>query len=142
MLMLPALGAVALASDEVNVDKTGLAIGGYDPVAYFTVGQPTKGDSQITAEHNGAVYRFVNKESRRRFLNHPGQYLPQYGNYCAYGIAKGQKFSADPTVWQIQDGRLYLNLDQNIATLFNKDVAGHIARANENWKTLVSSPAR
>ena len=135
-------GTVAGAADRINMDRTGLAIGGYDPVSYFAAGKPMKGDFQITAEHGGAVYRFVNEESRSKFQKNPGKYLPQYGGYCAYGVSVNAKFAADPTVWKIVDGQLYLNLDQNIAKLFNKDVSGHIDSANENWKSLAEKPAR
>lgn len=132
---------VRTAMNAVNTDKTGLAIGGYDPVAYFTEGKPTKGDFQITAEHDGAVYRFASEENRKLFLESPDRYLPQYGNYCAYGAAVGKKFSSDPTVWQIVDGRLYLNLDENIATQFNDDLQGNIAKADKNWGRIAEKPA-
>ena len=133
----------ALAGDHaVNIDQTGLAIDGYDPVTYFTTGKPMKGDFQITAEHDGATYRFVSEQNRDRFRQNPSRYAPQYGGYCAYGVSVGKKFSSDPTVWKIVDGRLFLNLDQNIANLFNKDVPGHIAKADRNWKKIADEPAR
>ncbi len=134
--------AAAWAADSINTDKTGLALNGYDPVAYFTLGEPTKGDFQITAEHDGAVYRFANEEHRELFRKNPDRYLPKYGGYCAYGVAVGKKFSADPTVWKIVDGRLYLNLDESIAAKFNEDVAGHIRKADANWRELAEEPAR
>jgi len=142
-MLLIGFGAfgVTLAADEVNTDRTGLAIDGYDPVAYFTEGRPVKGDFQITAEHDGAVYRFASKANRDRFRNAPHRYVPRYGGFCAYGVAVNAKFTADPTVWKIVDGKLYLNLDENIAAQFNKDVAGHIEKANRNWKTLKSKAA-
>ncbi len=130
------------SAHAVNADKTGLAIGGYDPVTYFTAGEPRKGDFQITHEYKGAVYRFVNESNRDRFRKSPAQYAPQYGGYCAYGVAVDKKFSSDPTVWKIVDGKLYLNLDRNIAKLFNEDVPGHIDKADRNWKTLADEPAR
>ncbi len=136
------LTAVAYAADEVNTDKTGLAIGGYDPVSYFSDTKPAKGDFQITAEHEGAVYRFVNKENRDKFLKEPAKYTPHYGGYCAYGIAKGKKFAADPTVWQIVDGRLMLNLDEKIAKTFNTDLQENVVKADKNWKKLKEEPAR
>jgi len=136
------LSTAVFAADEVNTDKTGLAIGGYDPVTYFAADKPAKGDFQITAEHDGAVYRFINEHNRDLFKKNPQRYVPQYGNYCAYGVAVGQKFSADPTVWKIMDGKLYLNLNPQIAELFNKDVKGHIAKADQNWKQIQSKPAK
>lgn len=137
-----AFASAAFAADEVNTDRTGLAIVGYDPVAYFTDGEPTKGDFQTTAEHDGAVYRFVSEENRARFLESPDRYVPQFGGYCAYGVAVGAKFSADPTVWKIVDDKLYLNLDENIAAKFNEDADGYIAKAESTWKELHDAPAR
>ena len=134
--------AVARAADEVNTDRTGLALEGYDPVSYFVSGKPLKGNFQITAEHNGATYRFASKAHREHFVKSPDRFVPQYGGYCAYGVAKNAKFNADPTVWKIVDGKLYVNLDRSIATLFEKDVAGYIATANKNWPTLSSKPAK
>ncbi len=142
LLAVLLMAGAAVASDEVNSDKTGLALSGYDPVAYFKLNKPAKGDFQVTAEHQGAVYRFANEAHRDLFRKNPSRYLPQYGNYCAYGVSVGAKFSADPTVWKIVKGRLYLNLDENIAKLFNQDLAGHIKKADENWRTLAKKPAR
>ena len=139
--VLTLVAAVASAADEVNTDRTGLALGGYDPVSYFAVGKPTKGNFQITAEHEGATYRFASKSNRDLFARSPGRYAPQYGGYCAYGVAKNAKFSADPTVWKIVDGKLFVNLDQDIAALFEKDVPGHISKANKNWSGLRSKSA-
>lgn len=135
-------GVTAVAVDEVNTDRTGLAIDGYDPVAYFVAARPLKGSFQITAEYEGAVYRFVTEHSRKLFLASPQRYAPKYGGYCAYGVSVGQKFSADPTVWQIEDGRLYLNLDSDIAELFNQDLQANIAKAEKSWKSLADQPAK
>lgn len=134
--------AIATAGNEsVNTDQTGLAIEGYDPVSYFTMDQPVKGSFQITAEYGGAVYRFVNEKNRKAFVQQPSRYLPQCGGYCAYGIAVGAKFSADPTVYRIVDDKLYLNLDPSIAAEFNKNPKDYIAKAEKNWPTLAEKPA-
>ncbi len=133
---------VSLGGGPVNTDQTGLALSGYDPVAYFTVGEPTKGDFQITAEHGGATYRFASEQNRRQFLQNPDRYVPEYGGYCAYGVAVNAQFTADPTIWKIVDGKLYLNLDENIAKKFNQDIAGHIEKANANWPELAGAGVR
>lgn len=136
------LAAPVTAADAVNFDRTGLAVGGYDVVSYFQEEGPKKGDFQITSEHGGAVYRFATEKNRDAFAKQPERYLPQFGGYCAYGIAVGAKFSADPTVWKVKDNQLYLNLDENIAGKFNDDLDKHIANANENWKELEQKSAR
>ena len=76
------------------------------------------------------------------FQQSPERYVPQYGGYCAYGVAKNAKFTADPTVWKIVDGKLYVNLDREIGALFEQDISGHIATANKNWPTLKPRAAR
>ena len=133
--------SAAFAVDEVNADKTGLAIGGYDPVSYF-VGKPAKGSYKITATHQGATYRFATEANRKRFQKNPTHYAPQYGGYCAFGVGLGKKFSADPTVWKVVDGKLYLNLDTDIARLFDKGLDENIAKADKHWKNISDKAAK
>lgn len=133
-LVFAALSLVpALALANVNVDKTGLAIHGYDPVAYFTQNAAVPGDFQITAEHAGATYRFATKANKAAFEKAPARYAPQFGGYCAYGVSVGARFTADPKVFQIVDGKLYLNLNPAIAQTFNKDLKGSLAKAVAQW---------
>ncbi len=110
------LAAIALATsafadaNHVNVTSTDLALRGVDPVSYFTEGQPLDGQVNITAEHNGAVYRFINEETKALFEAGPDRYAPQYGGFCAFGLANGYKFDGNPDLWKIVDDKLYLNL--------------------------------
>lgn len=129
------------AKESINTDKTGVAVSGYDVVAYFKSGKPMKGNFQIAFKHEGATYRFASKENLESFKSNPKRYLPAYGGYCAYGVSVGQKFYADPTVWKIVNGRLYLNLDQNIAKLFEKNLQGNIRKADKNWTQIAEKPA-
>ena len=124
------------AGPHVNATSTGLALRGYDPVAYFTVGAPTPGDFNITAEHKGAVYRFANEENKATFLADPQAYAPAYGGYCAFGAAQGFKFDGDPSVWAIVDDKLYLNLAPAIQGYWNEDRSGFIEKANANWQEI------
>ncbi|MEM7627237.1 MAG: YHS domain-containing (seleno)protein [Planctomycetota bacterium] len=135
------MDAHAASGEAVNTDKTGLALRGYDPVSYFTDAGPQKGDFQIAAAHEGANYWFASEENRKKFEADPAKYLPQYGGYCAYGVAIGRKFSADPEVYVIRDGKLYVNLNKSIAEVFGKDVEGHIDTAEENWPKIAEVPA-
>lgn len=130
------LASAAQAAAELNVTRTGLALRGYDPVAYFTVGKPTPGLYDITAEYKGATYRFASEESRAEFLRDPERYLPQYGGYCAFGTAMGKKVDGDPQVWRIVDGKLYLNLARRVAEIWQKDIPGNIKQANANWERI------
>ena len=129
--------ATAFAGNfDINKTNTGLAIRGYDPVAYFTVQKPTPGDFGITAVHDGAIYRFASEENKKAFVANPDKYLPQYGGFCAFGLANGVKVDADPELWTVADGKLYLNLAPKVQSLFSKDVADYIKSANTKWTNL------
>jgi YHS domain-containing protein len=122
-----------LVSGEV---APGLAVHGYDVVAYFTDGKPVKGDANLAVVYEEATYRFASQDHLEAFNAAPAKYIPAYGGYCAYGVSVGAKFDGDPNYWKIVDGQLYLNLDQNIADAFRKDVAGAISKAESNWPEL------
>ena len=127
----------AQAAEEVNISD-GYAVHGYDVVAYFTVGAPTRGSDQFTTEYQGAKYRFASAGNRDRFAADPAKFAPQYGGYCAFGTAVGRKFNGDPTVWRIVDGKLYLNLNKKIQQRWFTDIPGFIRGADHNWPIIVS----
>lgn len=129
---LPAATAIA-AGYELNLEASGLAIHGYDPVAYFIEGKAVEGKADVTAAHDGATYRFATAEHRSQFLADPEKYLPQYGGYCAYGTSVGKKFNGDPTAWRIVDSKLYLNLSADVQRKWLEDVPGRISEADKNW---------
>jgi YHS domain-containing protein len=114
-----------------------LAAGGYDVVAYFTQGQPSKGDPRYATQYKGAEWRFSNEDHKNRFLANPEQYAPQYGGYCAWAISQGHTASGDPTKWKIVDGKLYLNYDSDVQKKWETDIAGFIAKANRNWPAVL-----
>lgn len=131
--------AVTLASNafaagyDVNVTSTDLALRGVDPVSYFTDGEPLEGLVDITSEHNGAVYRFVSEESKAMFEANPEKFAPQYGGYCAFGLANGYKFDGDPDLWAIVDDKLYLNLSPAVQERWSSDTTGFINMAEDLW---------
>lgn len=124
------------AGVEINASNTGLALQGYDPVAYFTEGQATPGDYRISAVHNEATYWFSSEEHKATFEANPEAYLPQYGGYCAFGAAMGFKFDGDPELWKIVDGELFLNLAEDIQERWEGDIPGFIQRADANWTDI------
>jgi hypothetical protein len=128
------------AGVELNASSTGLALQGYDPVAYFTEGEATPGDWTITASYNDATYRFANEEHRAAFEADPEAYLPQYGGYCAFGAAMGFKFDGDPEQWRIVDGELFLNISADIQERWLTDIPGYVAQADENWPEIANVP--
>jgi YHS domain-containing protein len=132
-----ALTSTALAAGvDVNATSTGLALRGYDPVAYFTLGEPTAGSLEHTSTYEGATYRFVSAEHKAQFDASPEAFAPQYGGYCAFGTAMGFKFDGDPEVWKIVDGELFLNLSTAVQARWEEDVPGFINTADVQWETI------
>jgi YHS domain-containing protein len=121
-----------------NVDSSGLALKGYDPVAYFSEGKPVPGRPEFTARHEGATYRFASAANRDAFAAAPGKYAPQYGGYCAYGMASGYKAPIEPDAWTIVDGKLYLNYNQSVRSRWSADIPGFIRKAEANWPSVRS----
>ncbi len=113
-----------------------LALRGYDPVSYFVHQEPQLGTADHSVQYQGATYRFASRENLRRFEQSPERYLPQYGGFCAYGVSVGAKFDGDPLVWRVVDGKLYLNLNNDIQQAWNADVAGAIGKADGNWPKI------
>lgn len=122
----------------VNVDDDGVAIKGYDPVAYFTLSAPTKGDPSISAIYNGATYHFATNEHKEMFEREPSKYAPQFGGYCAYAASINKVSPIDPAFWSIEDGRLLLQHTQRAYDLFYDDPQKNLANADRNWPGLVA----
>lgn len=116
----------------------GLAVDGYDPVAYFTAGKPMEGSKEFSFEWRGATWRFASAANRDLFAAAPEKYAPQYGGYCAWAVSQGYTADADPQAWKIVDGRLYLNYDKKVQATWEKDTALLIRKADENWPKLRS----
>ena len=130
------LAVAAHAESPVNTDADGLALEGHDPVAFFTIGVALPGKPGITAEHNGATYRFAKQAHRDSFVANPEKFLPAYGGYCAYGAAKGALYPVAIETWQIIDGRLILNYNAEIKEQFDANVEDFLAAADANWPGL------
>ena len=124
---------------SVNVDANGLALQGYDPVAYFSENAAVKGGASVTAEYNGSKYQFKNAENRDLFLANPSKYAPQYGGYCAYAASKGALAKGDPEAWTIYEGKLYLNFSKSVRSIWQQDIPGHIEKANTNFPKLLET---
>jgi len=125
----------------VFTDRKGVALEGYDPVAYFTAGQPVKGDPQIEATFDGALYHFVSQEHRETFERNPSKYAPAYGGFCGYAASIGKVRPANPLLWSIVDGQLIVQHTKGAAELWDKDVAGNKSKADKNWPLLVEKKA-
>ncbi len=135
LFLFAALSAAAVA--PVNTTLFGIAIKGYDPVAYFKAGQPTKGDSAFTHEWGGATWRFASAANRDAFKAAPEKYAPQYGGYCAWAVAQGDTAGIDPAAWKIVAGKLYLNYSPDVQKKWAGDEPGNIAKADTHWPKLL-----
>lgn len=131
-----AFAVVPSSASAVNTDASGLAMEGYDPVAYFADGAPAQGNPRFSYVLNGATYRFANQKHLEQFKANPSAYLPQFGGFCAMGTSFGQKVNGDPKVWRVVDKKLYLNNSPVVGKLWNKDVPGNISRADEKWPEI------
>lgn len=135
------LSAVPQASAQKAEIETGLfskdAVDGYDAVAYFTEGKPVKGNKAYQTEYKGAVFKFASQENLNAFLAAPETYAPQYGGYCAWAVSQGYTAPGDAKYWAIVDGKLYLNYNKKVQEDWNKDRAGFITSANENWPVVL-----
>ncbi|MEP3482307.1 MAG: YHS domain-containing (seleno)protein [Fuerstiella sp.] len=129
----------ASAADLVNTSgASGVAINGYDPVAFFTDKKPVNGNFQIAAKHRGATYFFASEAHKAMFQKNPDKYAPQCGGYCAFGVSVGALFPVDINTWQVRDNKLYLNLNPGILKMFNQDIDSNIAKAAKNWPGLAA----
>ena len=136
--VLVAFGGAGAAADGIINTENGVAIKGYDPVAYFTDSGPVKGDPQFAYEWNGAIWRFSSAEHRDAFAADPEAYAPAYGGYCAWAVAHGDIADINPRAWYIEDGRLYLNVNQIIALRWRARRDHYIEEGDRNWPEVRS----
>ena len=139
------LSTTALASEppintlknSVFGGRTDTAINGYDPVAYFTVGKPVKGQDGLVTEWMGAKWKFSSQANLDLFKSNPEKYAPQYGGYCAYGVTQGSLVKVEPEQFTLRDGKLYLNYDADVQAKWLKDPAGYIKDADAKFQALL-----
>lgn len=117
----------------INVDQQGVGIHGYDPVAYFTHATASVGQAKFSASHEGVTYHFANAKQRDMFKAEPAKYAPQYGGFCAMGVALGKKLDGDPQAWRVVDGKLYLNVNKEVQKKWLENVPGNLQKAQEEW---------
>lgn len=127
----------ALRTKHFNVER-GVAIQGYDPVAYFTQAKAINGSSQYQYNYEGVTYRFATQSNLTLFKQNPEKYEPQYGGWCAYAMgASGEKVEVDPETFKIANGKLYLfyhSWVNNTLLKWNDDEKQLLPLADKNWK--------
>lgn len=137
-----ALPVFAQTKTLLNLDKTGVAIQAYDPVAFFTDSKPVKGKPEFLAQHGGAIYYFASKEHRDLFKKDPAKYEPVFGGFCAFGVSRNKLVEIDVDAFQIVDGRLLLQYSKGVRDDFNKDTKGNLTKAESNWPALVEKKGK
>ncbi|MCG6856441.1 MAG: YHS domain-containing protein [Salaquimonas sp.] len=137
-LVLASASAVFAGEAEIYTGEIpGVAINGYDPVAYFTEDKPVAGSEAITASWKGATWRFASEANKAAFVENPEKYAPQYGGYCAYAVAQGATASTVPEAFTVVNDKLYLNFSSGVRQLWRKDTAGNISKADTNWPKVL-----
>ncbi|MFT5896352.1 MAG: YHS domain-containing protein [bacterium] len=149
ILLVLFLTGSALAAPAINtLEKTGLfgsydateiAVRGYDTVAYFTEARPATGSADHTLQWQGATWQFASADNQALFEADPEKYAPQYGGYCAYGVAGGYLVKIEPENWTILEGKLYVNYSDNVQSQWEKNIPEYIQKANVNFEQLIES---
>jgi len=136
--LLAAPGRLAAVTERIVVDRySGLAISGYDPVAFYTDRMPRPGSPDLELRYGGAIWRFVNIGNREAFAARPDVYMPQFGGYDPVGVAHGVAVPGNPSVWSISGARLFLFYDRRRLQAFTADPQRIIAAANRRWPEVV-----
>ncbi|MES2126698.1 MAG: YHS domain-containing (seleno)protein [Pseudomonadota bacterium] len=135
------LSACAFLAHAETARDNVVGAGGYDLTSYFTQEKPQRGNGHHVAVVDGVSYLFASDENKKAFEAAPAKFLPQYGGFCAFGASINKKFIADPDMYDIVDGKLYLNLDSKIRGIWLQDVAGRIKTGDANWKVIASKKA-
>lgn len=139
LALLPAFAARAQtqAPQPPYAAQAGVAIGGYDAVAFFREGAAERGQRRHAVMWKGVTWRFASAASRARFEANPRAYAPVYGGYCAYAMSRGVLAPGDPQLWVISEGRLYLLNNPDARQLWLADQAALIARARQHWPGIL-----
>ncbi len=147
LVLLMTLNSAHAAEPINTLDRSGLwgykasgvAIRGYDPVAYFTDGRPRKGSDKFTTEYESATWKFASQEHLDLFEAEPEKYAPQYGGYCAYGVAQDYLVKIEPENWTIVDGKLYLNYDDEVQEKWENNIPDFLKSADSKFSQLLES---
>lgn len=134
------IGTAANAQKSEVFAPAGKAIKGYDPVAFFSQSKPVMGVDSINYLYKGANWLFSSTENLAKFKADPKKYEPQYGGYCAYGMADGHKAPTQTETWAVIDGKLFFNYNSKVKELWNKNQPAFIEKANSLWPELKDKP--
>jgi len=134
-------GFAVLCAESVHAgeffEAGGAAVRGYDVVAYVAEGKPVKGSAAYKAEYKGSTFHFSSAANRDAFAADPAKFAPQYGGFCAFGVAGGYKAAIDPAAFTVTAGRLYLNHSLGVQRQWSADIPGFIGKADRNWPAVM-----
>ena len=125
--------APSAAKRYLNLDWHGVALHGYDPVAYFTQNKAIKGDKNISSTYEGATYQFASQEDKETFEKDPAKYEPQFGGFCGYAVSDNHTADVDPEAFIIKDERLILQYSKSVLKKWNADPENRLKKADANW---------
>jgi YHS domain-containing protein len=137
LMLAVAVPVLAVAKKLINVDSNGLALQGYDPVAFFTDGRPVKGDPQFESQYNGGRYFFASAVNKATFDRDPAKYEPQFGGFCAYAASRGYTAPIKVEAFQVLNDRLLMQYNFKARDKFNEDPQRNLKRADQNWLSIV-----
>ncbi len=139
VIFMASVNVFAQSKTEYNIDDSKIALQGYSPVSYVDLNLAQRGDKDHMAEYKGVKYFFVDVDQKQKFQANPGGYLPEFGGYCATGIAVGAKFRVDPNKFLVKNGKLYLflnSIEVDAKQLWMADQKGMQKKAEGNWPKL------
>jgi len=142
LLLLASMPAFGQNKTLLNLDRQGIAIQGYDPVAFFTQNRPVKGRPEFESKYNGARYLFASAEDKSTFDANPAKYESQFGGFCAYAASQNHTAPVKIEAFQIVNGRLLMQYDLGVRKEFNKDTQGNLQKADKNWPGLVQKEGK
>ncbi|MGR3615339.1 MAG: YHS domain-containing (seleno)protein [Paracoccaceae bacterium] len=129
--------ASARADAPVYSENLGVAMRGYDVVAYFTVGAPRQGKGAHAVMWKGATWLFMSDDNRQAFEANPRAFAPKFGGYCAFAVANGYLMEGSPENWEIVDGQLFVTYSPAVHTMWARDIPGNIASAQRQWPAVL-----
>jgi len=140
LAFLAALSALAGNDGRLlNLDRDGVILDGYDPVAFFTDGKPVKGATAYQSSYNGAIYHFASADHKTTFDKEPAKYEPQFGAFCAYAVSVGRTAPIDVNTFSIVNGRLVVQHNARAVGLWNADVQKNLANADKYWPAVAAN---
>ena len=117
----------------------GIALEGYDAVAFFTQSKPVKGSASFSYNWEGAKWLFADKADLEKFRESPTKFAPQYGGYCAYGVSQGHKAPVQTDTWTILNNKLYFNYNSKVKETWVKNQSEYIDQANKKWPSVMDT---